>query len=45
MAKPKEQTMWCEHCNAHISFSGIASCLRKTCKTIEPMKKLRERAR
>lgn len=31
--KPKLTQIWCDHCNAEISVSGVRSCLRKDCKT------------
>ena len=29
----KKKTIWCDHCNAHISISGVNGCLRRTCRT------------
>lgn len=33
MSKLKPALIWCDHCNAEISISGVRSCLRQTCKT------------
>lgn len=33
MIKKKVKAIWCDHCNAEISISGVRSCLRKDCKT------------
>ena len=33
MIKEKVKSIWCDHCNADISVSGVRSCLRKTCAT------------
>ena len=33
MIKEKVKAIWCDHCNAEISISGVRSCLRKDCKT------------
>jgi len=33
MSKDKPKSIWCDHCNAEISISGVRSCLRQTCKT------------
>ena len=33
MIKEKVKAIWCNHCNAEISISGVRSFLRQTCKT------------
>ena len=33
MIKEKVKAIWCDHCNAEISLSGVRSCLRNDCKT------------
>lgn len=33
MIKEKVKVIWCDHCNAEISISGVRFCLRKDCKT------------
>lgn len=35
MTKVKHPPIWCDHCNAEISISGVRSCLRQTCQTKE----------
>ena len=35
MTKEKIKAIWCDHCNAEISISGVRSCLRQTCQTKE----------
>lgn len=31
--KREPKIMWCEHCNAMISYAGIRACLRRPCHT------------
>lgn len=35
MIKKKIKAIWCDHCNAQITISGVRSCIRKTCQTKE----------
>jgi hypothetical protein len=35
MFNQKAKPIWCDHCNAEITLSGVRSCLRKTCQTKE----------
>lgn len=42
LKKGYKPLIWCDHCNADISYSGIKGCLRRDCKTKDKLENASE---